>query len=195
MLIVQRQAAGLVCSAPRFWRYLLNIGISSHDRDTAPFQFPSNGLISRFLAFSSLIRSFEAPSLTRRRKMHLLPWFLATLPPMAAASGQNCYWPNGDTATELMACSVASGNDAAACCYAFHYCMTNGLCLSPTEGTWYRGGCTDDQYQKTGCPQVCEKSMSTHSYLNHDYKKDLGNGWLTHLFSSTQLSCRRVGMR
>ncbi|KAG6364665.1 hypothetical protein INS49_006269 [Diaporthe citri] len=34
--------------------------------------------------------------------------------------------------------------------------MTNGLCLSPTEGTWYRGGCTDEQYQKTGCPNICD---------------------------------------
>lgn len=112
--------------------------------------------------------------------MYLSPLFLVTLSLMAVASSQNCYWPNGETAPELMACSVAPGNEAAACCYAFHYCMTNGLCLSPTEGTWYRGGCTDDEYQKTGCPQICEKSRIIHSHLIHGYNTDMRNPWLTH---------------
>ncbi|KAH8760464.1 hypothetical protein F5883DRAFT_500751 [Diaporthe sp. PMI_573] len=87
--------------------------------------------------------------------MYLLHWFLATLPLTSLASGQDCYWPNGGQASALKACSVASGNDAAACCFADHYCMTNGLCMSMTEGSWYRGGCTDQQFLQSGCPRIC----------------------------------------
>ncbi|KAJ0115787.1 uncharacterized protein J7T55_010610 [Diaporthe amygdali] len=90
--------------------------------------------------------------------MYFPRWLLATLPLASLSSGQDCYWPNGGTASTLKACSVASSNEAAACCFANHYCMTNGLCLSPTEGTWYRGGCTDEQFQKTGCPKFCDTS-------------------------------------
>jgi len=87
--------------------------------------------------------------------MYLLHWFLATLPLTSLAFGQDCYWPNGGQASALKACSVASGNDAAACCFADHYCMTNGLCMSMTEGSWYRGGCTDQQFLQSGCPRIC----------------------------------------
>ncbi|KAH9230170.1 hypothetical protein K456DRAFT_541810 [Colletotrichum gloeosporioides 23] len=90
--------------------------------------------------------------------MHLSCWFLATLSlaSLAAGQAQTCYWPSGSSAPLLQACSVGSGNEAAACCFNNHYCMTNGLCLSPTEGTWYRGGCTDKDFQQTGCPKYCD---------------------------------------
>ncbi|KAG8162622.1 hypothetical protein KVR01_007100 [Diaporthe batatas] len=87
--------------------------------------------------------------------MYSLRWFLTTQLLASLASTQNCYMPNGNLVSNLKACSVASGNDAAACCFADHYCMTNGLCLSPTEGTWYRGGCTDSQFEQSGCPKFC----------------------------------------
>ncbi|KAL0935030.1 uncharacterized protein CTRU02_209621 [Colletotrichum truncatum] len=89
--------------------------------------------------------------------MHLPRWVFAAIQLVTLASGQTCYWPSGGTASALQPCSVASGNEVAACCFANHYCMTNGLCLSPTEGTWYRGGCTDKDYLKPGCPQICDK--------------------------------------
>ncbi|KAF6838553.1 hypothetical protein CPLU01_02354 [Colletotrichum plurivorum] len=91
--------------------------------------------------------------------MRLPCWLLATqlLALVAPASGQSCYWPTGTGNSALKACDVASGNEAAACCFQNHYCTTNGLCLSPTEGTWYRGGCTDKEFAKTGCPKYCDK--------------------------------------
>ncbi|KAF9876722.1 hypothetical protein CkaCkLH20_05568 [Colletotrichum karsti] len=90
--------------------------------------------------------------------MHLTQWALATVSLVSLAFGQTCYWPSGSTASALQPCSISSGNEVAACCFANHYCMTNGLCLSPTEGTWYRGGCTDKEYKKTGCPEFCHTS-------------------------------------
>ncbi|TDZ20250.1 hypothetical protein Cob_v006395 [Colletotrichum orbiculare MAFF 240422] len=87
-------------------------------------------------------------------------WLLAAIPLLLAggASGQTCYWPSGSTASALKACSVASGNEAAACCFENHYCMTNGLCLSPTEASWYRGACTDKEFKQRGCPDICHTS-------------------------------------
>lgn len=87
--------------------------------------------------------------------MYSIQWSLATLSLASLAFGQDCYWPNGARASALKACSVAPSNDAAACCFADHYCMANGLCMSATEGTWYRGGCTDEQFLKSGCPRLC----------------------------------------
>lgn len=100
----------------------------------------------------------------------MLHWLLATLSLVSLTSGQTCYWPNGATASSLTVCQVASSNDAAACCFANHYCMTNGLCLSPTEGTWYRGGCTDPDFLQSECPSVCLTSgQSTLSSFDRDY--------------------------
>ncbi|KAF4854966.1 hypothetical protein CGCSCA4_v001490 [Colletotrichum siamense] len=92
--------------------------------------------------------------------MHLSRWYLATLSAVSLAAGQTqtCYWPSGLEGPRLQACPVGSGNEAAACCFNSDYCMTNGLCLSPNEGTWYRGGCTDKDFRQTGCPKYCDTS-------------------------------------
>lgn len=117
--------------------------------NTADFQnFP-------LLLLQLLPLSCTSSCLPDRRMMYLPHWLLATLPLAFPVSGQNCYWPNGGPSELLKACPVASGNEAAACCFADHYCVTNGLCMSLSEGSWYRGGCTDSQFLKSGCPRLC----------------------------------------
>ncbi|KAK1993352.1 hypothetical protein LX36DRAFT_586524 [Colletotrichum falcatum] len=74
----------------------------------------------------------------------------------AVASGQQCYWPNGNDAS-LVACPVANGSTAAACCFAGHYCMSNGVCFSNTELSFYRGACTAKDWATSGCPTYCDK--------------------------------------
>ncbi|KAK1636270.1 hypothetical protein BDP81DRAFT_489490 [Colletotrichum phormii] len=92
--------------------------------------------------------------------MHLplLHWrLLAALPLVTAVAGQTCYWPNGVEATQAAACPVAGGTEVAACCPQNHYCMSNGLCFSQTELSFYRGACTDQNWTQSGCPKYCDK--------------------------------------
>ncbi|KAK0370167.1 hypothetical protein CLIM01_12486 [Colletotrichum limetticola] len=74
------------------------------------------------------------------------------------ATGQTCYWPNGVPNDVVKPCPVAAGTEAAACCFEDHYCLTNGLCFEPLTLTMYRGACTDDTFQSSGCPKYCDKS-------------------------------------
>lgn len=133
--------------------------------------------------------------------MYSLRWFLTTQLLASLGAAQNCYVPNGNLVSNLKACSVASGNDAAACCFANHYCMSNGLCLSPTEGTWYRGGCTDNQFEQSGCPKFCDDDVigggrPILESLEDDYSAGV---WLVEadlsLINSLQRPLRRVGLR
>ncbi|KAK1598356.1 uncharacterized protein LY79DRAFT_538953 [Colletotrichum navitas] len=87
--------------------------------------------------------------------MHPPRWSLATGILVGLASGQQCYWPNGNDAS-LVACPVANGT-AAACCFAGHYCMSNGVCFSNTELSFYRGACTAKDWSTSGCPTYCDK--------------------------------------
>ncbi|KAK1963072.1 hypothetical protein LY78DRAFT_660635 [Colletotrichum sublineola] len=88
--------------------------------------------------------------------MHPSRWSLAIATLVAVASGQQCYWPNGNDAS-LVACPVANGSTAAACCFAGHYCMSNGACFSNTELSFYRGACTAKDWTTKGCPAYCDK--------------------------------------
>ncbi|EFQ30801.1 hypothetical protein CGRA01v4_12849 [Colletotrichum graminicola] len=87
--------------------------------------------------------------------MHPPRWSLAVGILAATASGQLCYWPNGKDAS-LVACPVANGT-AAACCFADHYCMSNGVCFSNTDLSFYRGACTAKDWSTSGCPTYCDK--------------------------------------
>ncbi|OLN86785.1 hypothetical protein CCHL11_07856 [Colletotrichum chlorophyti] len=89
--------------------------------------------------------------------MHPPRSVLAGLTLVAFASGQACYWPDGGRASSLIACPVAVGTEVASCCFRNHYCMSNGLCFSKTELSFYRGGCTDSDWSKSGCPKYCDK--------------------------------------
>ncbi|GJC84189.1 hypothetical protein ColLi_07027 [Colletotrichum liriopes] len=89
--------------------------------------------------------------------MHPPRWLLATVSLATLASGQKCYWPNGGEATSVVACPVAGGTEAASCCFQNHYCMSNGLCFSKTELSFYRGACTDQDWTTSGCPKYCDK--------------------------------------
>lgn len=101
---------------------------------------------------------------------------LAAVPLFTAVAGQTCYWPNGVEATQAVACPVAGGTEVAACCFQNHYCMSNGLCFSQTELSFYRGACTDQNWTRSGCPKYCDREEitggGTKSFLGR-YKENL----------------------
>ncbi|KAK1656787.1 hypothetical protein BDP55DRAFT_709124 [Colletotrichum godetiae] len=89
--------------------------------------------------------------------MQLRVYFVITLLKILA-TGQTCYWPNGVPNDVVKPCPVTAGTEAAACCFEDHYCLTNGLCFEPLTLTMYRGACTDETFQSSGCPKYCDKS-------------------------------------
>ncbi|OBR10349.1 hypothetical protein CH63R_06041 [Colletotrichum higginsianum IMI 349063] len=108
--------------------------------------------------------------------MHAPRWLLATIPLVAFASGQKCYWPDGGEATSVVACPVAGGTEAASCCFRNHYCMSNGLCFSKSELSFYRGACTDQDWTTSGCPKYCDKE-------DIERKRKKWTRWLTVRFA------------
>jgi len=71
-----------------------------------------------------------------------------------------CYWPNGDTTPQDVACRDDSDNSA--CCSPGFACLDNGLCmttrhvnLSPSNVTYVRGSCTDQTWKSSRCPNYC----------------------------------------
>ncbi|KAF3807038.1 hypothetical protein GCG54_00007293 [Colletotrichum gloeosporioides] len=75
-----------------------------------------------------------------------------------ASQTTTCYWPNGIATTVAKPCTTPLGKAAAACCYDDHYCLTNGLCVDPSDDTLYRGACTDPKFDADGCPKYCDRS-------------------------------------
>ncbi|KXH68886.1 hypothetical protein CSAL01_02548 [Colletotrichum salicis] len=90
-------------------------------------------------------------------QMQLRVYFVISLLEILAA-GQTCYWPNGVPNDVVKPCPIAAGTEAAACCFEDHYCLTNGLRFEPLTLTMYRGACTDETFQSSGCPKYCDKS-------------------------------------
>ncbi|KAF9882512.1 hypothetical protein CkaCkLH20_00548 [Colletotrichum karsti] len=78
------------------------------------------------------------------------------------AAGQACYLPNGERHNSARACPAVEGEDAQACCYDGHYCLSNGLCFVPSSLTMYRASCTDQKFTASGCPRYCLESGSSH---------------------------------
>ncbi|OLN87559.1 hypothetical protein CCHL11_06163 [Colletotrichum chlorophyti] len=67
-----------------------------------------------------------------------------------------CFMPSGGTRDNLIPCPLIGSAEAASCCFANHYCLSNGLCMEPISLTFYRGGCTSSTYDTSGCPKVCD---------------------------------------
>lgn len=71
-----------------------------------------------------------------------------------------CYFPSGDIANGYQACG--SGGGVRHCCSASHYCLSNSLCLVPSDMSTYRGGCTAEKWDDKACSNICLK-YSTYS--------------------------------
>ncbi|KAG5979663.1 hypothetical protein E4U55_004917 [Claviceps digitariae] len=75
---------------------------------------------------------------------------------VALSLAQDCYWPAGGQASNLLACgTTAADSTNSACCYKNHYCLSNGLCFEPASMTMYRAGCTDRNFKSPSCASYC----------------------------------------
>ena len=78
----------------------------------------------------------------------------------ATPSGQ-CYFPNGNLATDYLPCTDISGEAQSWCCHlSDSVCTQNGYCVG-SNGLFYRGGCTDSTFTSPSCPQVCKNDSPT----------------------------------
>ncbi|GAB1738783.1 hypothetical protein NU219Hw_g3573t1 [Hortaea werneckii] len=88
--------------------------------------------------------------------MRMLPrryaW-LATLNSILAhqVAAQSCYYPNGDLAEGMAACSA----DGGACCPFQWECLSNGLCYLGNADYYGRYTCTDQSWSNSTCPGLC----------------------------------------
>ncbi|KAF2097381.1 hypothetical protein NA57DRAFT_57971 [Rhizodiscina lignyota] len=68
---------------------------------------------------------------------------------------RTCYLPDG-TAIGPGASPCNTSLKNAACCATGETCISNGLCFGSEVGMMYRGGCTDQSWEDSVCPQVCQ---------------------------------------
>ncbi|KAI6843217.1 hypothetical protein KC340_g17186 [Hortaea werneckii] len=67
------------------------------------------------------------------------------------AAAQSCYYPNGDLAEGMAACS----GDGGACCPYQWECLSNGLCYLENADYYGRYTCTDQRWSNSTCPGLC----------------------------------------
>ncbi|RMY16460.1 hypothetical protein D0866_13669 [Hortaea werneckii] len=67
------------------------------------------------------------------------------------AAAQSCYYPNGDLAEGMAACS----GDGGACCPFQWDCLSNGLCYLENADYYGRYTCTDQSWSNSTCPGLC----------------------------------------
>jgi hypothetical protein len=85
------------------------------------------------------------------------PILLCLLLTVQLALAQNCYYPNGDVALGMAACTSHGGS----CCPLNWSCMSNGLCYLDNADYYGRYTCTDEDWASDSeCPQYCTQSMS-----------------------------------
>ncbi|KAI6799640.1 hypothetical protein KC332_g13909 [Hortaea werneckii] len=79
--------------------------------------------------------------------------WLATLTSLLVrqAVAQSCYYPNGDLAEGMAACST----DGGACCPFQWECLSNGLCYLGNADYYGRYTCTDQSWSNSTCPGLC----------------------------------------
>lgn len=70
-----------------------------------------------------------------------------------ANQSQSCYAPNGELLPFHTSCNSTESDSS--CCNIGDGCLVNGVCLSSTRKTVYRGGCTDRSYHSGQCPTNC----------------------------------------
>lgn len=82
----------------------------------------------------------------------------------AQASARDCYFPNGQLARDGIPCSEYEG----ACCPLNLMCFSNGMCLSPIDGSFQRHLCTDKTWEAQKCPNFC----LNREYANYKYNSE-----------------------
>jgi hypothetical protein len=79
-------------------------------------------------------------------------WSLAMASLMLqAVSAQVCYYPDGLTTSDDVACS--NNPAGSSCCPTGSFCMDNGLCFG--GGIVSRSSCTDQTWASAECAQYC----------------------------------------
>ncbi|EME41182.1 hypothetical protein DOTSEDRAFT_55080 [Dothistroma septosporum NZE10] len=80
---------------------------------------------------------------------------LSSVPTIQAATGAQCFFPDGSKAANYTACNAASTESA--CCKTDEACLSNGYCFQQTSysNRISRGACTDSSFGSTACPQRC----------------------------------------
>lgn len=74
------------------------------------------------------------------------------------AAGQNCYYPNGDVAEGMAACTSEGGT----CCPLNWSCLSNGLCYLENADYFGRYTCTDQDWASDSqCPNYCTQSKQS----------------------------------
>jgi hypothetical protein len=86
-------------------------------------------------------------------KMHLLYSLLTILSVSCSIVLGECFYPDGTAAPGLVPCN--EGAEVSHCCRDADMCLTNGLCFSSGLGSTLRRGCTDKNWNKTACPDIC----------------------------------------
>ena len=79
----------------------------------------------------------------------------ATLVPFISASGSQCFWPDGTGAVDFYPC--APNNEESACCRKGEICTANGYCFGQLVWYFYRGACTDRNWNSNFCNKMCLK--------------------------------------
>lgn len=108
--------------------------------------------------------------------------FFAVLifPITTAGQNETCYFPDGSVARyndELyLPCKIISPGGVTFCCYRTDACTEAGYCAGDA-GIFYRGGCTDQTWTSSLCPEICAKgAISTkHIYIYHTLRTLLTN--------------------
>lgn len=80
---------------------------------------------------------------------------------------QTCYWPDGSIAESGAGLPCGSNNEVSHCCSERDACLENGLCYGTGVGVPYRGSCTDQNWNSTKCPKLCNDRTSISSVSCH----------------------------
>lgn len=94
--------------------------------------------------------------------MHREVSIAAALLASVATATQNeaCYWPDGSNADGFVQCKNTSPGGFTFCCGVADTCTVGGYCVGVGVGQLYRGGCTDQTWTASQCPQECTTSKT-----------------------------------
>jgi len=88
--------------------------------------------------------------------------FVLILATTASSFVDECYYPDGSAPADYS--FVACNNSAvSACCVPSEgdICLANGLCQDVSDGSVFRGACTDQTWKSSSCPQICVKGYES----------------------------------
>ncbi|KAK6526417.1 hypothetical protein TWF694_005010 [Orbilia ellipsospora] len=77
--------------------------------------------------------------------------FLLSL--LGGTAAQRCVYPDGSASPDTPCISYTTNSNFSSCCGARDYCLDNGLCISTSTLTYWRGSCTHVDW--SGCNDLC----------------------------------------